>query len=352
MVATVDRDWRLQGAVRAEAFTSLADAVVPVLATVSPVTERLVVADLRNRLSAAPDLWLRGLAPRTLAVNLDTSDIWVWCDSGWLVRCHVSDAGVPIEVARSLVGVPTEHNWVVLARSTAETGRRVAAGRAPGTPSLNGTTAELVEKLPSGTPRRRIIDVRSPYLVIGSVGPGTVAVFSTETDGIVEVSRLSGLTSRAEQAAYDASTGYLYLVDSQGRGNILELMPDSTLRFVAAFTFPGVRGPIRAQIVLGFLFVCIEQRNRVIVWDLTDPEDPVATNDTVYPPGAYPVNPIRLVNMMTGDSIRKFGSLSDVLTSDLPVTDYGEANADTLQEFVWVLHGEIAALSAQVGSPP
>lgn len=344
-------DARLQGAKRAAVWPTVGGADVLALLIASPTTGHVLLADLMARVVPSPSLYLSGLAPRSIAVDGVREEGWIYCDTGWLVRCGVAivdEHPTLVEQARAQVGELGFAPWAVIAQGLPTTGRRIAAGRAvEAAPRLGGTSARLIETVAVGTPRIRLIDVGSQRVIILPVAEGTIAAFATEAVGIVELSRMAGLPPGVEAGVYDPDSGYLYLVDSGGAGAIIELLPDNSLRAAATFQFPNVQGPVSAQVITSKLYVCTERRNRVLCWDLAVPEAPVLESDTTYDSGLYwEQNPVRFVNNENLSTVRKFGSLPNLLThADYPVEEAGLSDLGGGVAFAWALHGEIGALT-------
>ena len=348
-------DDRLQGAKRATVWPTVAGAQVLALIVASPVTGQVVMADLLAKLPGSFSFDLTGLSPHSAAFDPGREEGWIYCDSGWLVRVASVIVGTRmelVELARAKVTDPDaggHAKWAEFAASTIVDGRRIASGRVPipvGTPPvpfLNNTSALLHR---NENADRRIIDTRSNFLIICPVGHGTIAAFNTNNPGVVELSRLSGLTPNVEAGAFNLATGYLYIADSGGQGAIVQLLQNNELRVAAEFAFPNVQGPVSCQIIQGKLVICCERRNRTLTWSLTDPEAPVLLSDVTTDTGLYwERNPVRFV-YSDGTIIRKFGSLPSLLDhGDLPVEEAGEADFGGSIGFEWGLHGEIAALT-------
>jgi hypothetical protein len=346
-VSHTEFDARLQGARAAAVWPTVQGSTTYALLVASPVTGHVVLADLLSRVSGSASLELPGLAPHAVSVDPGREEGWVWCDSGYVVRVGVVIEGnrpVLVEQARAVVGQRGFCQWATLAQSVTFEDRLIAAGR---------TVISVPRSLNSSAYRqredntdRRLIDTRSHRVIIGPIGEGTIAAFTTELPGITEYARLSGLPPRVEAGVFDFDTGYLYVLDSGGSGAIIELLQDNTLRVAKTFTFPQVQGIVSAQILDGDLHVCCERRNRVLVWDLVDPEAPVLIEDTQYETGLYwERNPIRFI-YSDNAPIRKFGSLTDLMDhGDYPIQEAGEVDYGGGVGFQWALHGEIGALT-------
>ena len=346
-------DPRLQGATAIHEWPTVAGNRVIALLTASPVTGDVVLVDLLARLPGSAGLNFGAIGPRVLDIDIVREQAWVLCDDGWLVRLtsFVSGSRPGLrEIARAKVGEYGFAKWIMVAQGSARVARRIAAGRALGVaPILGGTSAHLIETVTAGTPRNRIIDTQSQRLVIAPVSPGTVATFSTDRDGVVEVSRVSGLSSGLDAAAFDDATGYLYVIDVRGQGAIIELMPANTLRVATRFDFANCVGPLQARVLGGVLYVTCERRNRVLSWSLTDPEAPVFLADDLYLEAGWEKNPVRGVYPSTHAVVRKFGSLPTLMNhGDYPVTRANQYDDGAGIAFSWALHGDIGALSYQL----
>lgn len=344
-------DSRLQGAKRAEVVPTIGGSRVLALLIASPETGHVVLADLLGRLAASPSIQFPQLSPRSLAVDTAREQVWVYCDTGWLIRCQfaVANGQASItEMTRSKVSAGGFGQWAIFAQGPSETGRRIAAGRAvQAAPRLGGTSASLVETVASGTSRSRIIDVRSHRCVIVPIAPGVIAAYATVSDGIVLASRLNSLVDVLEAGAFDPDTGYLYVFGSGGDAAIVELLPNDQLRLAARITLPNVEGPVSAQIIDGKLYVGCERRNRMTVWDLSDPEAPVLFSDETFDTGSYwSRNPVRFVRNDDLTVVRKFGSIPEFLDhGDFPIEEAGAVVYDDNTMFSWALNGEVAALT-------
>jgi hypothetical protein len=237
---------------------------------------------------------------------------------------------------------------------------------------------QQVEDTPD-PPRRRLIDVQSNKLMAFPLDNGTVALFNAEDDEIVETYRLTGLAPRVEAAAFYFSAGYLYVFDSGGQADIIEILPDNTMRKVGQFHFPNIQGPIRVRCASDYLVALSERRNRMLVWSLLDPLAPTLHLDETFTDGmGWEQNPVRDVlvdssRLMLEDGffvlfeggagglivdggavdfqvVRKFGTLQPLLGErDWPVTQIGSVReALPAISFDWALHGDIAGLSHTV----
>lgn len=340
-------DPRLQGAKRAIPWPTVFGDPVAALMVASPTSGHLMFVDLLAKVQNSTSLDLGTIGPRSIAIDTLREEGWVWCDDGTVVRVDADVANsklVLVELARATkIHEPNFASWATLVRSVADTARRI--NRLPALfPPGTGLGASQRLRRTSNTDQR-IIDVRSHLLICGPVGPGTIAFYSTEQPGINELYRVSGVTPRVEAGTFDPDTGYLYVVDSSGDGCILRVDPNNTVVLAARFQFSNVQGPVSAQIIDGELFITNERQNRVLVWDLTDPEVPVLVRDETYATGLYwERNPVRFVYTDGVTVIRKFGSLTSLLDhGDYPTEEAGAVAVGV--PFEWALHGEIGGIT-------
>lgn len=352
-MSTTRYNWRLLGATRSVIVPTIDGEYVGALLTVSPQTGWVTLVDLLKEFDESLGVILDGQGPRSAVVDAVREEGWILCDSGLLVRYGTELPGTPrlVEQDRLLIGAKNFARWLILAQSAPDIGNRISDSRNALLPATGLAAAQRLRRTDNPdtplAPVYRLIDVASNRLVIAPIGPGTIAAYNTEQNDIVEVSRLSGLSPRVESAAFDDDTGYLYAVDSRGTGHIVQLMPNNVLRDVGIFEFKNVEGPFRAQVIDSQLFVTCERRNRVLVWDLTDPEVPLLADDRHYDSAAnWEKNPVVMVNVTDGVTVQKFGTLPILLDhGDFPVGDMGEYAWNATSALVWALHPELGAIT-------
>ena len=298
----------------------------------SPQTEYVVSVDRQAGVQTSKGLHLPGVRPRSVVSNIDRNSLWVYGDSGVLVRLS-NDRLQPAELARIQLSPPAFASWMVFGRSPVVTGRR------------RSTDAEFLFE--ETLTNERINDVRSELMVFVPTANG-VSYFSSYQPGIVHMGDLSGLGVGMEAGAFDDATGYLYVLSSRGIGYCAQVLSNSVLTAVNPLRFPNVEGPIQARVIGSILYVICESRNRLITYSLTDPQNPVQLTDAVFDTGLYwERNPVRRVDD-AGNAVFKFNSFP-AIPSNWPVIAAGSVpESEAGPELIWVLEGEVSRITFDV----
>jgi hypothetical protein len=298
----------------------------------SPQTEYVVSVDRQAGVQTSKGLHLPGVHPRAIASSIDRNSLWVYGDSGILVRLS-NDRLQPAELGRIQLSPPAFASWMVFGRSPVVTGRR------------RSTQAEFLFN--EANTLERINDVRSELMVFVPTADG-VSYFSSYQSGIVHMGDLSGLGVGMEAGAFDDATGYLYVLSSRGIGYCARVLSNAVLTAVNPLRFPNVEGPIQARVIGSILYVICESRNRLITYSLTDPQNPVQLTDAVFDTGLYwERNPVRLVDD-TGAAVFKFNSFP-AIPSNWPVIAAGSVpQSEAGPELKWILEGEVSRITFDV----